>query len=99
MTFITTHPIFAIIALVLFVLLAALFVGGLFHSTGMHDEPVSFENTASFIEPKDLIDDEHPCSWCQKEQSIRAQPHESHGICKRHAEMLLTDARRINRTT
>jgi hypothetical protein len=51
MTFITTHPVFALIALVLFVLLIVLFVGGLLHSAGMHDEPVP---PSSFIEPQDF---------------------------------------------
>ena len=28
------------------------------------------------------------CSWCQKEQAVQPQPHESHGICQKHlAEM------------
>lgn len=49
---------------------------------------------ASFIEPEDLIEDK-PCSWCQKEQAIKAQPHESHGICKRHSAQLLEDAKRL----
>jgi hypothetical protein len=91
MNFIITHPIIAIIAVFLILLLLVLFVGGLLRSAGMHDEPLSI------IEPQDLIDDEHPCAWCQHEQAIKAQPNESHGICKRHAATLIEDARRINR--
>jgi len=86
MNFITTHPIALLVAAISIAMLVCIL-----RNTGTHDKPVSI------IEPQDLMDYEHPCSWCQKEQAIKAQPHESHGICKRHAAMLLADARRINR--
>ena len=30
----------------------------------------------------------NPCSWCLKEQGLTAPSGTSHGICKRHAEMV-----------
>lgn len=59
--------------------------------------PVSKIIADNFIEPLDLIDSKEPCSWCQKELATKAQPHESHGICKRHAAEMLADLKRITK--
>lgn len=48
------------------------------------------------IDPDDLMDAE-PCSWCQKEKAIVAQPHESHSICARHAAELLEQKKTISK--
>jgi hypothetical protein len=101
--FIATHPIVTLLAVIFIALLVALFIGGVLKSAGDADEKL--------IEPEDLMDGglrpsqvadtkaspSITCAWCQKEQAIKAQPHESHGICKRHAAMMLEDARRISR--
>lgn len=52
---------------------------------------------ASDIEPGSLSDNEHPCAWCQKEQAIKSQPHESHGICQRHYEEMCREVERITK--
>lgn len=51
---------------------------------------------ASDIEPGSLSDP-HPCAWCQKEQAIKAMPHESHGICQRHYEEMCKEVERITK--
>lgn len=75
-----------------FILLAALivFVAGM-----MPREPRA---PMDVIEPQDLIDPKEPCSWCQKEQAIKAQPHESHGICQRHKELLLAQSKAFSKS-
>jgi hypothetical protein len=87
-SFIIHHPIASLLIVAFVSALIALFVGGLCKSAAMHDESVSV------IEPGDLSDP--VCSWCQREQAIKAQPHESHGICKRHFDEMMADAKRIS---
>jgi hypothetical protein len=45
-------------------------------------------------EPEDFKDDPR-CAWCDKENAVRSQPHESHGICQRHAAEMLKEHREI----
>jgi hypothetical protein len=52
---------------------------------------------AVFIEPQDLMD-EPQCAWCMKEKAIAMQPHETHGICQRHKEMMLEEAKRFSKS-
>jgi len=87
-SFMLTHPIVSILIVAFLAALIALFVGGICRAAA--DDPVEM------IEPGDLIDP--VCSWCQREQAIKAQPHESHGICKRHFDKMMADAKRISRS-
>lgn len=87
--FIAIYPFVALLLVVFVVLLVVLFIGGILKEATLHNEP-------PVIEPRALIDPEFPCSWCQVEQAIKAQPHESHGICKRHTAQLLAESKRLN---
>jgi hypothetical protein len=86
-TFIIHHPIVSLLIVAFVAALIALFVGGLCKSAAT--EP------ASMIEPDDLIE---RCAWCDHEQAVKSQPNYSHGICKRHFDKMLSDAKRLSRS-
>ncbi len=97
---IATHWLAAMGVVVLLAALFALFVYGLCAAAGAHDEP-------RLIEPQDLMEnaecrmqkeDETVCAWCQREQAVKAQPHESHGICGRHLAEMRQEVARLTRT-
>lgn len=95
--FILHHPIVSLLAVVLIAAIVALFIGGaLFIGTVLNrsDEPIA----PPLIEPRELSDPENPSSWCQQEQAIKALPHESHGICKRHMAQMLEDSKRFSKS-
>lgn len=48
---------------------------------------------ATFIEPQDLIE---RCAWCDFEKAVKSQPNYSHGICQRHKEQMLQQAKLLN---
>lgn len=88
--FIAIHPFVALLLVIFAVLGLTLVIGGaLVAAAERMPEPTE-------IEPGDLSDPEFPCAWCQMEQAIKAQPHESHGVCKRHAAQLLAESKRLN---
>ena len=37
-----------------------------------------------------------PCAWCQTESGIQPKPEESHGICRRHELLMLSDMQEIS---
>jgi len=86
--FIAHHPLTALALVFVGSLILALFVGGICAAAGRADV------ARELIEPGELSDP--VCSWCQFEQAVKAQPHESHGICQRHKEQMLAEAKRLN---
>jgi hypothetical protein len=104
-------PLIAIIGLIIFLLLLLiLFVGGILHSAGCADEQMKTFSGGPACEPSDASRSSDACvsktesaenlstqcSWCQREQAIKAQPNESHGICQRHYREMMADAKRLN---
>jgi hypothetical protein len=56
-------------------------------------EAVEFSLPAwQFIRPDGSIG---ICAWCQADQGVKPEPHQSHGICPQHKEKMLADARAI----
>lgn len=44
------------------------------------------EEAGSARRPVATAPTEFVCAWCQQERGEKPQPHQSHGICKKHLE-------------